>query len=142
MRLKAFGGLAITIGGDRTEEPRLQRRQLALLAALAAEAPAGLTRDRLLGLFWPDKNSDKARHALDQLLYGIRRALGAEVLRSGPANLAVNAAVLPSDAAEFIAALARGDHEAAAAVYTGPFLDGVHLSDAPEFERWAESRRS
>jgi DNA-binding SARP family transcriptional activator len=142
MRLRTFGGLAITNGGGAVDEARLQRRQLALLAVLAAEAPAGVTRDRLLSLFWPDKDTEKARHALDQLLYGIRRALGAEVLISGPANLAINAAVLPSDAAEFAAATTRGDHEAAAAAYAGPFLDGVHLSDAPEFERWADGRRA
>ena len=142
MRLKTFGGLTITNGGDSPEEPHLQRRQLALLAVLAAEAPAGVTRDRLLSLFWPDKDSEKARHALDQLLYGIRRTLGTDALVSGPANLVVNAAVVPSDAADFIAALARGDEKAAVDAYAGPFLDGVHLSDAPEFERWAESRRS
>jgi hypothetical protein len=28
------------------------------------------------------------------------------------------------------------------AASSGPFLDGVFISDAPEFERWPESERS
>jgi len=142
MRLKTFGGLTITNGGEAVAELRLQRRQLALLAVLAAEGAAGVTRERLLGLFWPDTEPGKARHALDQLLYGIRRALGAEVVISGPGSLQLDAVALPSDAAEFLTALDGGDLETGVAVYTGPFLDGVYVADAPEFDRWAEGRRT
>ena len=142
MRLKTFGGLAITKGGESVEELRLQRRQMAMLAVLAAEGGAGVTRDRLLTLFWPDKDAEKARHALDQLLYGIRRGLGAETLISAPASLQLNATILASDVAEFTAAIGRDDLEVAVEIYAGPFLDGVHLADAPEFERWADGRRA
>jgi TolB-like protein len=37
--------------------------------------------------------------------------------------------------------LLNGDLEAAVARYTGPFLDGVHIGGAPEFERWVDERR-
>ena len=142
MKLRTFGGLAITdaVGASNTAG-HLQRRQLALLAVLAAEGAIGVSRDRLLLLFWPDSNSDKARHALDQVLYIVRRELGPDAIVQGPTTLQLNSAVLPSDAAEFVTTLARGDLEAAVAAYAGPLLDGVHIPDALEFERWAEGRR-
>jgi DNA-binding SARP family transcriptional activator len=34
-----------------------------------------------------------------------------------------------------------GSYECAATLYAGPFLDGVFISTAPEFERWAERER-
>ncbi len=120
MKLRTFGGLAIINGADATADPILQRRQLALLAVLSAEGPAGVTRDRLLFLFWPDKTADKARHALDQVLYVTRRELGAEALLQGPTTLRLNATILPSDVAEFAAAIARNDLEAAVSCIQRP----------------------
>ena len=38
--------------------------------------------------------------------------------------------------------MARGDHEAAVALYRGPLLDGFFLDDAPEFERWTDRERA
>ncbi len=142
MKLTTFGGLTITNGAELAGEPRLQRRQLALLTVLATEGAGGVTRDRLMLLFWPDRETDRARHALDQVLYVARRELGAEALVQGPTTLHLNAKVLPSDVGDFSSALGRGDLDAAVAAYTGPFLDGVHIPDADEFERWAEGRRT
>ena len=139
MRLKTFGGLAITDAGELPGDVRIQRRQLAVLAA---ESSAAISRERLLGLLWPDTEPGKARHALDQVLYAVRRALGAAVVVSGPTSLQLDALVLPSDVADFEAALARGDLTGAVAAYAGPFLEGVSLADAPEFEQWVDGRRA
>ena len=57
-------------------------------------------------------------------------------------DLRLNPDRLTCDLWEFEAALARDDPEAAVAVYRGPFLSGFHLSDAEEFERWADGERS
>ena len=48
---------------------------------------------------------------------------------------------LESDLAEFLTAIATGDSERAAALYSGPFLDGFYIPGADEFERWAETER-
>ena len=141
MRLKAFGGLAVINGEDRAEEVRIQRRQLAVLVVLAAESSAAVSRERLVGLLWADTDEMRARHALDQVLYAVRRALGSEVVVSGATSLQFDPAVLPSDVVAFDTALKRGDLEAAVAVYAGPFLDSVVLTDTPEFEQWVEGRR-
>lgn len=101
-----------------------------------------MPRDKLLALFWPESDSDKARHALDQTLYSLKRDLGAESLVLGREELAINPAAMTSDVEDFKAALARGDRAAAVELYTGPFLDGVYISGAAGFEQWAEDERA
>ena len=141
MRLRTFGALSIASEGEVNADLALQRRQLALLAVLAAAGGAGVTRDQLLGLFWAEKDPERARHALDQSLYAIRRAIGKEAVSAGPASLVLDGAIVPSDVAEFLRAMEREDLETAVASYGGAFLEGVYVNDAPEFERWLDARR-
>lgn len=142
MRLKAFGALALTADSGHADEAKIQRRQLAVLAVLAAEGLAGVTRDRLFGLLWPEKEQDRARQLLSQALFSARKALGAEVVLEGPSALHLNASILPSDVADFAKALAAGDLAGAVGAYSGPFLDAVYLAGASEFERWANGKRA
>ena len=141
LRLKTFGALAIVRDGEVAEDVRIQRRQLSLLVVLAADG-GGVTRDRLLGLFWPDRDNDRARHLLDQALYAARRALGADVVLEVQSTLQLNPSVLVSDLAEFRQAIERGDLDAAVAAYGGPFLDAVYLDGVPDFEQWVNARRA
>jgi DNA-binding SARP family transcriptional activator/TolB-like protein len=94
-----------------------------------------------MAVLWPEADEDRARHALSQALYNLRRDLGGDVVLSTPA-LRLDPAQVSSDAADFQAAVAAKAWDTAAALYAGPFLDGFHLADAPEFERWAESQRA
>ncbi len=141
LRLKTFGALAILRNGELAEDVRIQRRHLALLVVLAADG-GGVTRDRLLALFWPDREPEKARHSLDEALSRPRRAIGREVILEGQASLVLNRALLGSDIADFREAMDRGDYEAAVAAYTGPFLDAVYVDGAPDFEQWTHARRT
>jgi DNA-binding SARP family transcriptional activator len=138
-RLGTFGGLALADTAGNTVMP--QRRRLALLALLAVAGERGLTRDKVLGFLWPESTSENARHALEQLLYSIRKQVPEELLL-GPDPLRLNAEVVQADVVEFGRAMASGDPARAIAVYRGPFLDGFYLSEAPEFERWADQERS
>jgi DNA-binding SARP family transcriptional activator len=128
-------------GGSLVSTATAARRRLAFLAVLAASGPRGVPRDKLLALFWPESESDKARHALDQTLYSLKRDLSAEALVNGREELSINATAMTSDVEDFKAALARGDRAAAVDLYAGPFLDGVFISGAPGFERWADEER-
>src|SRR5256886_2850838 len=122
-----------------------QRRKLALLAVLATGGERGVSRDRLLALFWSESNAEHARHALTQSLSALRRERGSDNLCLGSADLSLNTAVIESDVAALETALARTELERAVALYVGPFLDGIHLDHAhgsPEFERWVETERS
>jgi DNA-binding SARP family transcriptional activator len=144
LRLRTLGGLSIeqSDGGATSTAATSARRRLALLAVLAVNAPRGVPRDKLLALFWPESDTDRARHALDQTLYSLKKDLGAEALVLGREEPALNPAAISSDVEEFQAALARGDRTAAVDLYRGPFLDGVFISGAPGFERWAEEERA
>jgi DNA-binding SARP family transcriptional activator/tetratricopeptide (TPR) repeat protein len=148
LRLRTFGGLSIErsadsqVGGSATSTATAARRRLAFLAVLAASGPRGVPRDRLLALFWPESDGDRARHALDQTLYALKRDLTAESLVLGREELRINPEALTSDVEDFMAALGRGDRAAAVQLYTGPFLDGVFISGSPGFERWSEEERA
>ena len=108
---------------------------------MAASGSRGVPRDRLLALFWPESDTDRARHALDQTLYQLKRDMGAEGLLLGREELSLDPAAITSDVGEFRAALERGDHAAAVELYAGPFLDGVYVTGAPEFDRWVDGER-
>jgi DNA-binding SARP family transcriptional activator/TolB-like protein len=140
LRVNTFGGLWIESpeGGSAAD---LRPRGLALLAILAAGGAKGMTRDRVLGVLWPDTDEERARHALSQTIYGLRRDLGEDVIDSTPA-LRLDPSHISSDVADFQAAVKAREWEKAAAQYHGPFLDGFYLADAPEFERWVENERA
>ena len=137
-RLVALGGLTLTnaAGGVAAR----QRRRLALLALLAPRGEHGMTRDKLLGYLWPEQTAERARHALEQLIYYLRREVSGELFAGGD-PLRLNPAVVTSDVGEFEAALGRGALDEAVALYRGPFLDGFYLSEAAGFEEWVETER-
>jgi len=144
-RLRTFGGLSLTGESGPVTGAATQRRKLALLAVLATGRERGVSRDRLLALFWSESDAEHARHALTQSLSALRRELGSDDLFLGSADLSLNPALIDSDVAALEMALARSELERAVALYVGPFLDGIHLDHAhasPEFERWVEAERS
>ena len=59
----------------------------------------------------------------------------------GNADLRLNAERLGSDVGEFERAIATARLDDAVDLYAGPFLDGFHLTDSPEFERWLDVQR-
>jgi DNA-binding SARP family transcriptional activator/TolB-like protein len=138
LRLRTFGaaGLQRADGSSIV----LQRRPLALLAFVAASAD-GASREKTLGVLWPDTEEERARHSLAQTLYSLRRSCGADVIR-GTNVLQLDAALITTDLADFEQALAADEPERAADLYVGPFLDGFHLPNAGEFERWVEAERA
>jgi DNA-binding SARP family transcriptional activator/TolB-like protein/Tfp pilus assembly protein PilF len=143
IRLRTLGQLALGQGEQAKEAPvALQPKRLALLVYLAAAHPSGTcSRDTLVALFWPDLDDAHARTALRQGLHGLRRSLGAAAITgSGDGQVGVDPTMVECDAVAFATAL-EASPAAALAMYGGPFLDGFHVSDAPEFERWVERER-
>jgi DNA-binding SARP family transcriptional activator len=138
-RLGTFGGLVLTDPAGNAVIP--QRRRLALLALLAVAGERGLTRDKVLARLWSESASDNARHALEQLLYSMRRQVP-ESLFLGTDPLRLNTQLVSADVLEFKRAIAAGDPSRAVALYQGPFLDGFYLAGAPEFEHWVEQERT
>ena len=135
MRLRTIGGLWI----EAERAPVLGPRQLALLALVAAAGKQGISRERVVGIFWGETADDQARHTLRQTLYNLRRGAGRELI-TGATQLRLDPS-LTSDVDELRSALGAGDLETAVRLYTGKFLDGFYLPGVPEFERWVEEER-
>ena len=137
-RLQTLGGLALSDAAGTPVD--LQRRRLALLALLAAAGEGGLRRDKVVARLWSESSSESARHALEQLLYSLRRQFPPQGPFIGIDPVRLDPAVVDSDVQEFESALQRGALSEAVALYKGPFLDGFYLADEG-FEEWVESER-
>ncbi len=137
-RLRLLGGFAL----EGQIHPLTQRRAEAVLAVLSVCGDLGCTRDRLLALLWPECETVHARHGLRDALHSIRAAIGPDAVPSGQQLLCLNPAVIGSDLRTFESARRAGQHAVAIQEYGGPFLDGFHVSDALEFERWLDQERT
>ena len=120
-----------------------QPKRLALLAYLAVANGGGPhRRDTLLTLLWPELSADRARAALRKALHYLREGLGPDVIvNNGDEELAVSESAMECDARKFQDAVRRGDLADALQLYTGEFLVGLHVPNAPDFERWLDGER-
>lgn len=139
--LRLFGGASIEGPDGPLAGRAAQRHRIALLALLAATPRGGVTRDKLIAHLWPERDAERARHALSDSVYRINKALGKEAVLAAGDELRLDPERLPSDLAAFREALEEDDWERAIGVYAGPFLDGFHLPKAAEFERWLDGER-
>jgi adenylate cyclase len=141
-QLRTLGGLALQRDGTLLDRVNAQRKALALLAVLAAAGAAGVGREKVMLLLWPESDTGRARGALKQMLHILRRQLGSPDAILGTTELHLNPGYVKSDVANFRTALDAGDFETAVLLYDGAFLDGVHVDGAPEFQAWAEQQRT
>jgi DNA-binding SARP family transcriptional activator len=119
-----------------------RQKEVALLVYLAVAGRHGsVRRDTLLALLWPELNESRARGALSQAVYRLRRSLGDEVIVSqGREDLSVGDCCW-CDAAALVDLLHGEEPARAIELYEGEFLPGFHLAGAPEFEEWAQMER-
>ena len=115
---------------------------MGLLAILALGGRAGISRRRIEAYLWPESAADRARHALDQAVYAIRRSLGSDVIVGTAQELALNPARFCVDLWEFADAIRAGDWLAASATYNGTLLDGFRAGDSHELESWVDGERA
>jgi DNA-binding SARP family transcriptional activator len=93
IELRTLGALeAISADGTPLRSVLAQPKRVALLSYLALASPRGFhRRDTLFALFWPEHDTEHARHALRQSLYFLRHALGPTAIVSrGDEELAVS----------------------------------------------------
>ena len=145
IELRTLGAIELTSAdGTSLDTVLAQPRRTALLCYLALATRRGFARrDTLFAMFWPEHETEQARHALRQSLYFLRRALGAGVLISrGGDELAVDPSVLHCDAVDFERCLDERRLEDALALYGGELLPAFFVSGSPEFQRWLEVERA
>lgn len=141
LNLRTLGGLSLQSDSGQVSASAHQRRKLALLALLAAH-PSGISRDRIVLLLWPESGEASGRRVLAQTLYASRRALSvADLVIDEAGTLRLNPDVITSDLHALRLCTERNDLAGAARLYGGSFLDGFHLPNAVEFDRWADGER-
>jgi DNA-binding SARP family transcriptional activator len=140
--LRVLGGFALEgpAGAPATALP--QRRAEAVLAVLAVSGAMGCSRERLVSLLWPERDEAHARHGLRSTLHAIRRALGSDAVAVAGEFLRLDPDVVTSDVGAFARAVAAKASADAVRAYRGDLLEGVHLDDAPGFERWLDAERA
>jgi TolB-like protein/DNA-binding SARP family transcriptional activator/lipoprotein NlpI len=129
--------------GEKVLSVLAQPKRAALLAYLAVATPLGFhRRDKLIGLFWAERDQEHARAALRKALHQLRRSLGENVLASqGDDAVGLAEGAVWCDAVAFGEALGAGQPEEALDLYRGDLLEGFYIPEAPEFERWVDSER-
>lgn len=114
-------------------------KPFALLVYLALTPGRRSSREFLLDLLWADLDPERARRALRQTLFHLRRLLGEETL-SGTEELTLHGAI-DSDRDGFLGDLERGEVEAALFRYHGAFLPTFGVPGGAAFEHWADLER-
>jgi DNA-binding SARP family transcriptional activator/TolB-like protein len=142
-RLLTLGRLTLLCpAGQEDAALGKQRRKLALLAVLAL-ARRPLTRDALVEMFWGDQDEQRARHSLSEALSHLRRVLGRDAITARQAGVALAGELpLDVDAVELADRFEQRRYGDAAALYCGPFLDGVYVPGSTSFEHWADGQRA
>lgn len=118
-------------------------KRVAFLAYLAIEgSDKFLRRDKLLALFWPESDTERARSSLRSALSTLRRSLGEQVIVTrGDEEIALQEREIRCDAVEFQHVFAAGRYEEAMNLYRGHLLEGFFISEASEFEHWLDRTR-
>lgn len=137
-RVTTLGRLAVHHRDEELVTLLGQPVRCALLVYLAVEREA--SRDTLMALLWPDSPEEKARHALSQTMYELRRLLGdgwaiveGERVRVAPDVVC--------DAVLFEAAVEANDDDAPK-LYRGAFLEDARLAETNAFETWTDQQRA
>lgn len=146
LEINLLGDLKI-VHNDVVITSQLPLKSQALLAYLAATRQKH-SRHALAGLFWGDRTEEKAKNSLRVAINGLRKLI--------PDHLAITRQTLGLiwdsglllDTGQ-LAELGR-DYKGegverlfqATSAYRGDFLEGLTLTDAPEFDEWLEQQRS
>lgn len=142
LHLKLLGGLSLHDSAGAISPEALQRRRLALLALLALGNKRGISRDLLQSYLWPESSAARGRHALDQLIYATRRSLRTDPIATQSRELHLDPAAITTDLHEFSNALEGRRFADAIGIYTGPLLQGFHVSASHELETWIDTERA
>ena len=159
LQIALFGGVQTIVEGQFVTLAYDKVR--ALLAYLLIEAPDHpQRRETLVGLLWPEQTEKEARHSLSQALLKLRQAIDPhnDLLVANRQTVGLHpAAQFELDTAVFTTHLQQCQthphaqpnlcescmalRETAVSLYKGPFLAGLSLPDAPQFEQWLTQQR-
>lgn len=114
-------------------------KPLALLVYLALTPGRRVSREFLMELLWADAEPERARNALRQALFHLRKIVGESAI-PGSEELTL-ACAIDTDRDEFLGAIAGGDLDGAIDRYAGAFLPSFAAPGGAAFEHWADLER-
>src|SRR5690242_18676102 len=92
-RLKVLGGAVVEVGGTPMGGPAAHRHRVGLLAILARNR-LPVSRDKLIAILWPERDTDSGRNLLKVAVHGLRKVLGEDAIRSVGDQLTVDATLV------------------------------------------------
>ena len=110
-------------------------KPLALLVYLSL-APGPVSREDLAALLWPGATRARGLQSVRQAIWLIRRTLGEDVLVGGD-PVSVDSRLLEADLRRGSASCGRAGRRRLPPLAQGSFLEGLALSNVPEWDRWA-----
>ena len=140
--LELLGTLSLRSDSGTVPLPAQQKRPLSLLAILALGGRHGMSRHRIEAYLWPESSAVRARHALDQAVYAIRRSLGGDVIIASAQELRLNPGLVSADVWKFDDAIRGRDMGGRGWYLQGTLLDGFHFGESRELEVWIDAERA
>ena len=141
LKLTCLGVPEVQVDGLEPPPDVLWRKHHALFVYLAFSPGRERSREHLMGVLWPDKPQEKARHSLNEAVRRLRAGLGAGRLISQGDSIGLASESLESDVEQFEDS-ARTHPVSAIEKVKGEFLEGFSVDDAPAFERWISVQRT
>jgi DNA-binding SARP family transcriptional activator/TolB-like protein len=138
IEIQTLGRTVVTVDGEHLTGEAAWPKSLALLVYMARE-PGPDRREGILGVLWPDRDEKRARRALNQLVYTLRKVSPQLDLESVEDALDFGREFW-LDVDEFERRLEAGDLRGAVELYKGPFLVDLGFGE-PEFDHWADRQR-
>lgn len=108
---------------------------------LMSQRGGSTSRDQIIGTFWPESDSARARNALRQSLSFLRGCLGDDALVGVGSHGVAVADSVACDAVQFETLLDANRKEAALSLYGGELLPGFYSGGSIAFTEWLERRR-
>src|SRR3954471_7144123 len=140
--LDLLGTLSLRDETARIPLAAQQKRPLGLLAVLVLAGRQGMSRHRVEAYLWPESTAARARHALDQAVYAIRRTLGSDIIISTGQEIRLNPELIGADIWEFDDKVRARQWADAVALYKGTLLDGFHFGESRDLESWIDAERA
>lgn len=139
IKITTLGRTSVAVEDEPLTGEAAWPKSLALIVYMARE-PGPDRRDEVLGVLWPDRDEKRARRALNQLLYTLRKVTPQLTLESVEDALDFGREVW-LDVEEFERRLEAGDLKGAVELYEGPFLADLAVNE-PDFDHWADRQRA
>lgn len=135
---RTLGVLEVLVDGA-APPVELRRPQLLALLLYLAHSPRGTrSKEHLISLFWPD--IEKPNQSLSQAQSLLRDKGGIEV-RETAGQIRLDLDTVELDSMRFETLDSEQRWAEAAALVTGPFLDGFRARQAPAFNDWLDTER-